>query len=151
MHRAGNRECGFCVTSACKKLSAMKTCWTNWKAGLLMEGSYFWTLNFEECPQKNARLTRKKEAWNNSKIFRRGCQVCLVIFHTVDGSEIWRSPVDMVNILFTCFFTPSKLPSSGCLGFLNHQQHDGFAWWLVQPTRPQRNPLPRNKVWLRPY
>ena len=102
--------------------------------------------NFRRMSPKNARLTRKKEAWNNSKIFRRGCQVCLVIFHTVDGSEIWLTSWYGQYPLYLVF-TPSKLPNGGCLGFLNHQQHNGFGWWfhrswLVNLPFSQRNPPP---------
>ena len=46
-------------------------------------------------------------------------KVCHV--HTVDGSKIRRSPVDMVNITFLQGFIH---PNGGCLGFLNHRQYD---------------------------
>ena len=40
--------------------------------------------------------------------------------HTVDGSEIRRSPVEG-KVVYPIFYKVSYIPG-GCLGFLNHQQ-----------------------------
>ena len=60
---------------------------------------------------------------------------------TVDGSEIRRAPVDMVNIPF--FTTGFKnIQTVGSLGFLNHQQWAIFDLFFVTRTYSFSNPVP---------
>ena len=57
----------------------------------------------------------------NSCIYAQHIIISYILDHTVDGSEIRRAPVAMVNIpLYTTGF--KNIPG-GCLGFLNHQKY----------------------------
>ncbi len=51
--------------------------------------------------------------------------------YTVDGSEIWRSPVEVGSL--SHYLQGFSIIPSGCLGFLNHQQYpidsDCLAVW----------------------
>ena len=56
----------------------------------------------------------------------RSKMLSVICRSTVDGSEIRRSPVNMV--VYPIIYRVSYIPGGCCLGFLNHQQ---YHWYLI--------------------